>query len=199
MLQLYSLHSGIIYPDQMHFTCPVCNTDELSTTSRGNTICPECHSDLSDYLLVYSIEKKKLQIDYFYASLIVLALLAFAWWYYLKARNHTMLSKNSIEQKINVLPSNNAIQNTSQTITILDSPVIASAIPGPHPQLQQASLPLSSDCQIQYKVKSGDCITRIARLYYNDYYKYKKIEEDNKLVRPYKLHPGQLLIINLGK
>ena len=52
---------------------------------------------------------------------------------------------------------------------------------------------------IQYKVKNGDCPSKIALFFYNDWKMYKKIEADNNLTQPYILKVGQLLTIKLIK
>jgi hypothetical protein len=50
-----------------------------------------------------------------------------------------------------------------------------------------------------YTVKNGDFTMRIARIFYNDFRKYKEIEQDNNLIEPYHLHKGDLLKIRINQ
>ena len=184
----------------MSFYCPVCKTADPPNELWGNINCSHCNTDLKQYLLLYSSGKNKIQVEYLYLGLIAIITLAFTFVYFSRGKNttHYIASVHSYTTPhiISVSNANGTDQGTvvTQKPPEITQPVIVSK----HVVSENTNIAVS-DCRLLYKVKNGDCITRIARLYYNDYYKYKKIEEDNKLVRPYKLHPGQMLVINLGK
>jgi len=48
-----------------------------------------------------------------------------------------------------------------------------------------------------YKVRSGDYLGKIAQLFYNDHFMYRKIAEDNNLKEPFILIVGQSLTIKI--
>lgn len=56
---------------------------------------------------------------------------------------------------------------------------------------------LEKEIVIQYKVKYGDCPSKIAQFFYNDWRMYKQIETDNNLQQTYTLKVGQMLTIKL--
>ena len=61
----------------------------------------------------------------------------------------------------------------------------------------QSSVVETKETSFSYIVKSGDNLSKIALLFYNDLEMYKKIEEDNNLESGDLLFPKDTLIINL--
>ena len=61
----------------------------------------------------------------------------------------------------------------------------------------QSSVAETKETSFIYIVKSGDNLSKIAHLFYNDWEMYKKIEEDNNLESGDVLFPKDTLIINL--
>ena len=55
------------------------------------------------------------------------------------------------------------------------------------------------EATIKYVVKKGDYPYKIAQFFYNDGSKYKQIEADNNLKKPYTLKVGQVLTIKISQ
>ena len=164
----------------MHFNCPVCRID-VENYALKQACCSKCNTDLTTYLLLYSISKKRQQISILFLSGIMVMAILFAFWYY-NSSAHKTGWKNSHSL---------LLQQYKDSIVALRNQ-IAKFKPGGANMLLSEDVPM-----IHYKIKKGDCITKIAKQYYHEFSKYKQIEEDNHLVKPYTLHLGQTILVRV--
>ena len=165
----------------MHFNCPVCQMEIGPNYTLKQAPCSYCNTDLTTYLLLYSISKKKQQISGLFLSLIMVLAILFSFWYYNSASNKKVLKNNS----------SLVLQQYKDSIVALNLQLAKSKpADGTNPLYNDATM-------IRYKIKMGDCITKIAKKYYNKFSMYKQIESDNHLVKPYTLHPGQTILVRV--
>lgn len=168
----------------MNHNCPVCNKAGLPDFRTTQTICPQCNSDLKPFLLIHSISKKNTsKVGKFVLLGVVLVAVGAAILYF----------NSATERKQIISESSNTIIQLRDSINILQKSFANS------PMVQLENKSSEKEFSIQYKVKNGDCPSKIALFFYNDWKMYKKIEADNNLTQPYILKVGQLLTIKLIK
>lgn len=162
------------------FNCPVCNKTGLPNFTVQPTICPQCNSDLKPYLLLHSVSKQK-KFTLFAVGGIAIVACALALLYF-----------NSINNNFKLTTEN------SRTISQLKDSVLSLRMNFVQMLKEKEENNISvKEIAIQYRVKKGDCPSKIAEFFYNDWRMYKKIEIDNNLKYPYILKIGQILIIKL--
>jgi hypothetical protein len=166
----------------MEYNCPVCNKVGLPDFKNQHTICPQCNSDLKPYLILHSnvIIKPNSIIITITTAVVIIAIL-FALFYYNSANEKQRLISENLE---NV----NALQDSIKTLQAGFIQFI---------NTQSRISTVGTKITIAYKIKKGDCSSKIAEFFYNDWRMYKKIETDNNLKEPYILKIGQTLNINL--
>jgi hypothetical protein len=165
----------------MQHKCPVCNKVGLTDYRAIETMCPQCNSDLKPYLLLNSISngngKKKSYWDIISLGIlsVILALLFF---------------NSSSENKKQIAENKKLSVQFQDSISKLQSQLNIELLN------QQSEQP---EIMIEYKVRLGDYLSKIALFFYNDWKMYKKIELDNNLVQPYILKEGQKLKIKINQ
>lgn len=166
----------------MQYNCPVCNKAGLPDYMTSPTICPQCNSDLKPFMLLKTISKQKssnLNLYVISGALIIAIILAFFYF-----NSITANKRRSTENSKIVLQLQDSIRNLKTNIES-------------NPIEQLVNNKTKKEISIQYKVKKGDNLTKVAKFFYNDFRLYKKIETDNNLQQPYTLKIGQPLTIKL--
>ncbi len=167
----------------MKYICPVCKQAGLPNFRSKHIICPQCNSDLQPYLLLENIRRDKQQNKLLtwigIAALAVIAVLSMFFYWRVAVKNNrlsiTYKGKPAVPDTVKSSPSV-TINPTEPSKAILDS-----------------------SFTFTYTVKSGDYPAKLARIFFNDWKLYKKIEADNNLQQPYTLRAGQPLFIKLHR
>jgi nucleoid-associated protein YgaU len=162
----------------MNYNCPICNKAGLPDYTKNSTVCPQCNSDLKSFLLLHSIKNSK-AIPYLVTIGFLLLTVVFSG-LFLKTNStkselvtkNTNLTISNLCLSDSIIQLNNTIVNTTKTTE-------------------------SKEVTINYTVRKGDYLYKIAHFFYGDGSKYTQIEADNDLVQPYTLNIGQVLTIKI--
>lgn len=165
------------------YRCPICDKGGLPNYKSQHTICPQCNVDLKPYLLLNSIAvfkpKNKNRVTLFLSVLTILSLLMLV----------VLLHNNELRK--------NDVTAANQTILALkDSLSKLTSMNTNDQEFKEPIIP-EKNVTIAYKVKPGDCLSKVAVIFYDDWSMYKKIGLDNNITAPYHLGVGQTLIISL--
>ena len=167
----------------MSQNCPVCNKSGLPDYKTQEVTCPQCNSNLRAYLLLNNLSKPSTgnSKSFLPISIVVLAisLLVIFFW------NKSDKTKTEIPvttPQITSAKIDSSEYYKSVIITLKDS---------------ISKVKTQSGIEIEYKIKRGDCLSKIAYNFFGDWSKYTKIESDNNLVKPYKLAQGQIIKIKI--
>lgn len=158
--------------------CPICNKAGLPDYTKNIVVCPQCNSDLKAFMLLNSISKPNKSKIWTYL-IIGISLLSVAFL-------GLFLKSNSDKKE---LIAKNVILNDS--ISKMQIADVTKEEVQPIAEKQKAT--------IKYVVKKGDYPYKIAQIFYNDGSKYKQIEADNNLEKPYTLKVGQILTIKISQ
>jgi hypothetical protein len=157
--------------------CPICNKSGLPDYYNVPTVCPQCNSDLKAYLLLNNLSDKEKQTRTKWRILIIscstillLAIILFA-------------TFHRVEKEKPVLSATN------------DSVYYLGKINSLEQKIKSDSLKHSF---FKYRIKRGDNLSAISYKFYNDWSKFKIIQEDNGLSSNYQLKIGDTLIIRLN-
>jgi LysM repeat protein len=168
----------------MTCNCPVCNKTGLPDYRSVEVVCPQCNSNLRPYLVLSKFSNnggnKKNKF------ILPIAIISFATIVLVIYFNERNIKETSVTNKSETTIVNNKVDSTSYYKDKLKQ---LEAIP--------KTLDTPTEVAINYAVKRGDCLSTIAQNFYGDWRTYTKIEEDNKLQKPYRLNPGQILIIKI--
>jgi len=178
--------------------CPIDDKVGIEDYTQKPVVCPQCDSDLTPYYLLHKIreetekkdgnlklldstidsiaKKKKVYKSLFLVSSLF-AICSIGSYCYSLSENKKIIAVNA-KTVLGLQDSINRIYHTAEEPKKANS---------------------ESEIKIPYLVKKGDNPSKIAGFFYNDWRKYKKIEEDNNLHQPYTLKIGQPLIIILKK
>lgn len=158
-------------------TCPICQRGGLSA---GTQSCPQCNSDLSSFSIIDKIEtrliarRKVMLVSGVSALVMVIVVVAFI-------RNRELrietLASHDEPTKIDSVPY---YRNRLNTLLI-----------------EVDSLKRKSIFVINYKVRPGDNLSRIAYLFYSDVNKADKIAKDNRLKNPDLIKVGEILKVKI--
>jgi len=162
----------------MSNNCPICDKAGLPDYTKNNVVCPQCNSDLKAFMLLNSISKPNKSKIWTYL-IIGISLLSVAFL--------GMFLKSNSDKK--ELIAKNVILNDS--ISKMQIADVTKEEVQPIAEKQEAT--------IKYVVKKGDYPYKIAQIFYNDGSKYKQIEADNNLEKPYTLKVGQILTIKISQ
>lgn len=166
----------------MNYNCPICNKAGLPDYTETSVICPQCNSDLKSFLLLHSISthKKNTAIPYLIIGFSLLTVVFLGLFLQTNSTKNELVTKstNLINSNLCLSDSINQLNNTIVNI---------------------ANVPENKEITINYIVKKGDYLYKIAQFFYGDGNKYKQIEADNQLVQPYTLKVGQVLIIKISQ
>lgn len=157
--------------------CPVCGNAGLGDYTTTPLNCPQCKSDLKAFLLLKTISvPKRSSHNLVVIRLSLLALLFCILYFNTNNKNQQLiLTQNSIQ----------------------DSLKLSSSIAIPEQKISHLNESKQNETFIKYKVKKGDCLSKIATFFFNDWRKFKEIETDNNLRKPYILKVGQTLTIKI--
>lgn len=167
----------------MSQNCPVCNKSGLPDYKTQEVTCPQCNSNLRAYLLLsnLSIPSAGNSKSFLPVSIVVLAisLLVIFFW------NNSEKTKTEIPGTVPKIISAKIDSSDyyKSVITTLKDSI--------------SKVKTQSGIEIEYKIKRGDCLSKIAYNFFGDWSKYTKIESDNNLVKPYKLAQGQIIKIKI--
>lgn len=163
----------------MSHNCPICNKGGLPNFTKRNVVCSQCNSDLKAFLLLDSIltSKKGRLGTYAIIGVSLLAILFLGLFVKSNSKKNEALSDN-------IVLNDSILKLKTEKVTIEN--------PKEKPQIIE-----SKDANVKYVVKKGDYPYKIAKFFYNDGNKYKKIETDNGLEQPYTLKVGQILKIKI--
>ena len=166
----------------MNSSCPICNKAGLPDYTNTRTVCPQCNSDLKPFMLLHAISKPKRNNQVLF-SLVGIAIVAYTlvilYFDSLSDKKQTVSHNSNTFHQLQDSAHNLQTEITKQSPTVSPKTISEKGI------------------IIQYKVKYGDCSSKIAHFFYNDWKMYKKIEVDNNLQQPYILKLGQTLNIKL--
>uniref|UniRef100_UPI0040481BD7 LysM peptidoglycan-binding domain-containing protein n=1 Tax=Algoriphagus sp. TaxID=1872435 RepID=UPI0040481BD7 len=167
----------------MSNNCPICNKAGLPDYTKNNVVCPQCNSDLKAFMLLNSISQpQKSKIGtYVIIGVSVLSIGFLGLFLQSNSDKKELIAKNFV-----LNDSISKIHNINIKIET-------------QKENEQQPIVENLDVSIKYKVKKGDYPYKIAEFFYNDGSKYKQIEADNNLKRPYILQVGQILIIKLSQ
>lgn len=161
--------------------CPICNKAGLPDYTKNNVICPQCNSDLKAFMLLNSISKpNKSKIGTYIIIGVSLLSIAFL---------GLFLKSNSDKKEL--IAKNVILNDSISKIKIVEAAKETKEEVQPIAEKQEAT--------IKYVVKKGDYPYKIAQFFYNDGSKYKQIEADNNLKKPYTLKVGQVLTIKISQ
>ena len=164
--------------------CPICNKSGLPDFTSKPVTCPQCNSDLKGFALLEktnSVHNKTVKKQkYIYSLLLIFVVLVFSFIVFFPS------------ETTNNLPP--IIQNNDSIIEVLEAKLKVKEL---EINRLQSSVVETKETSFLYIVKSGDNLSKIALLFYNDWEMYKKIEEDNNLESGNLLFPRDTLIINL--
>lgn len=157
--------------------CPICGQAGLADYKTQLTTCPQCNSDLKAYLLLNSIQKKprsKSNIVLLSILGICIIIPVFYIFYNINTQNKVMenygLKFKTLEDSLsNYRTGKSTFEN------------------------------LNNELIFKYKIRKGDCLWKIAVVFYGNGQKYKLIEQENNLQKPYKLKIGQQIKIKLNQ
>lgn len=159
--------------------CPICNKAGLPDYTKNNVVCPQCNSDLKAFMLLNSISKpNKSKIGTYIIIGVSLLSIAFL---------GLFLKSNSDKKEL-------IAKNVILSDSISKMQIVAVA-----KETKEEVQPIAEkqEATIKYVVKKGDYPYKIAQFFYNDGRKYKQIEADNNLEKPYTLKVGQVLTIKI--
>lgn len=159
--------------------CPICNTAGLPDYTQREVVCPQCNSDLKVFLLLHSIStpiKGRFE-TYALIGLSFLTILFLG----------LFVKSNNDRKEIlatNIVLNDSISSLTSEKVTFEKAK-------------EELQLIESNQATVKYVVKKGDYPYKIAQFFYGHGNRYKQIEADNELERPYTLKVGQILLIKI--
>jgi hypothetical protein len=167
----------------MSQNCPVCKKSGLPDYKIQEVTCPQCNSNLRAYLLLSNISKPSTEQSktFLPISIVVLAISLLVIFYWNKFEENQTEIPATVEQ-ITSTKMDSSNYYKSLIATLKDSISKVKTI---------------GSIEIEYKIKKGDCLSKIADNFFGDWSKYQKIEIDNNLVKPYKLTQGQIIKIKM--
>ena len=166
-------------------TCPVCGKAGISDFRNEAVVCPQCDSDLKAFLLLNRLGSGAQKPGRYMPFVVIAALILITGGAIVKYLEAT---RTANWQAASLL----FYEDSLKTLKTKPS-VLVSSVPT---TVKRDSV---GHAYFVYRVKKGDFTMRIARLFYNDWRRYKEIEQDNNLVEPYHLHKGDALKIRINQ
>jgi hypothetical protein len=164
-------------------TCPICQKAGINAAA---LICPQCNSDLSQFHLLTRMEnkfanwRKRNSILLIIFSILIIALIVILLYPNMDNTPITNSQKSLNENIDSTEYYRNKYFAVSNKIDSLDKIVEPKSF-------------------INYKVKSGDNLSKIALMFYDDVGMTNKIAKDNGLKNANRLFVNQSLIIEIDK
>jgi uncharacterized membrane protein YvbJ len=165
--------------------CPICNKSGLPDYRKHQVVCPQCNSDLRGYSTLEkvnrSLKKELIKQHSFYISVIVIIVVVslLLLFYQSNYKATPEITNNYKDSLIKVLESKN-----SKYFQKLN-------------EIQSLNLRENKE-YINYIVKEGDNLSKIAYFFYNNALSYRVIEKVNNLHPNCTIYPGDTLIIKLN-
>jgi LysM repeat protein len=166
-------------------TCPVCGKAGISDFRKEAVVCPQCNSDLKMFMLLNRLGSDSPKPKGYIMFIVIAAILLIT--------GGAIAKYLEVEKKASQQSTTLQLYKDSLKTLVMKQPVLASPVPN---KVKQDTIGHS---YFVYTVKKGDFTMRIARIFYNDWRKYKEIEQDNNLVEPYHLHKGDVLKIRINQ
>ncbi len=165
----------------MTHICPICNKAGLPDYVNTPTVCPQCNSDLKPFMLLSSISRPTTAKNHSFLPLVVSLIALVLGILYVNSLFKSAQTSATFSESIEILQD--SIRNI-KLATVSSPPISKTSEEG---------------VIVHYKVKPGDCLSKIAQLFYNDWKMYKQIEISNNLHGKYNLTVGKVLNIKLEK
>jgi hypothetical protein len=157
--------------------CPICGQAGLPDYKTRHTTCPQCNSDLKAYLLLNSIQKKtRSKSNIVLLSILGMCIIISVFYIFYNIHTQNKVLENYGLKFKTLEDSLCNYRNGKSTIKNLNNELI-----------------------YKYKIRKGDCPWKIAVIFYGNGQKYKLIEQENNLQKPYKLKIGQQIKIKLNQ
>lgn len=162
--------------------CPVCDKSGLPDYTSNPTICPQCDSDLSGFVIIERGKHKFHQILNRQRWLLLLIVFII------------IISGILFIKRPNIQKYNSEVQLKDSTISILNSELKQKD--SEIQQLKEQSK-VSNVIKFKYVVKEGDNLSKIAYIFFNDWKMYKTIQKDNNLRNSDLIMPKDTLTIKI--
>lgn len=154
--------------------CPICNKKDIPTKSKT---CPQCDSDLSIYQIINELELPKKPVNNIHAIYITIIIIISIVYF--------ILSETNSRNKRLVNGNNKNI--SSEIISNTDKKGIN--------ENENNNL-FKNQNVFRIKVRNGDNLWKLARMYYGNGLKYKEIMNQNKLENE-NIKQGQVLFMRV--
>ena len=166
----------------MKYNCPVCDKSGLENYIETHVTCPQCNSDLKPYLLINkNVNNNTSKILIYLVFLLGVSSVVLIGLY-------LNISNDLSDQNESNLAINNQYADTVKTLRLLSKQeTSASNINNSHENYND----------FIYLVKSGDNLSKIAKIFYGKPELYNKIVSDNNLTFPYSIQIGQKITIKI--
>lgn len=166
-------------------TCPVCGKAGISNFRKEAVVCPQCNSDLTTFMLLNRLGSDNQKTKGLLLYIVVVAIILITGGVIAK---YLETEKKASQQTTTIRLYEDSLNSLATSLAGLSSHVPSN--------VKQDSIGQS---YFMYSVKKGDFTIKIARIFFNDWRKYKEIEQDNNLVEPYHLHKGDVLKIRINQ
>jgi len=161
------------------------------------SVCPQCNSDLAGFQTlkvashkhdevkqkIFEVEKELLSKSrknrqmVIFCTVIMLGSLLYIFWNSTRNSNQMNILSEEIKQK-------------QDSLLAINKRLVS---------IQEKNNHVTNTNTFKYVVHEGDYLSKIAKNFYGDKLKYKKLAEDNKLKDPSHLAIGDTILINLNK
>ncbi|MFL5765940.1 MAG: LysM peptidoglycan-binding domain-containing protein [Bacteroidia bacterium] len=163
--------------------CPVCNKTGLPDYRTEAVVCPQCNSNLKAFKLLSGLFAHKPTTKRSFISIGIIGVLFILLLWQFLSNQKTETTKTTLDQ----VPTNTVADSSEfykKRITELQNNLAVK-----NSQQEEST--------VSYTIKKGDCLTKIALMFYNDWQRFEEIEKLNNLVKPYNLRVGQTIKIKL--
>jgi nucleoid-associated protein YgaU len=163
--------------------CPVCNKTGLPDFKTEEVICPQCNSNLKAFKLLSGMSARRPGSNKAYVyigtiSILVVILL----WQILRNNTHPS-SQGELSQAPQIVSFDSTKAYKERIRELEDSLSAKNSVQGV--------------ATVSYSIKKGDCLSKIAQMFYNDWRRFDEIEKINNLVKPYNLRVGQIIKVKV--
>jgi LysM repeat protein len=163
--------------------CPVCKKTGLPDYRTEEVVCPQCNSNLKAFKLLSGLSLHKPTTKRTIISIGIISILSILLLWQFLSNSKTETAKAALDQ----IPTNTVVDSSEfykKRIAELQNEVTVK-----NSKQEEAT--------VSYTIKKGDCLTKIAQVFYNDWQRFEEIEKMNNLVKPYNLRVGQTIKIKL--
>ena len=161
----------------MQSNCPICNKAGLLNYREMPIVCPQCNTDLSVFMLLNTVSKNNNRKKNNWINLIISFISIFL----------LIISVLLFIENFNYESNLSRLKMENEKLVFQNK------------FLSKVNTNSKNELIFNYKVKQGDCLSKIAEYFYDDAKMYKCIEIENNLIYPYKLRIGQIVKIKILK